>query len=61
MDAPKTNAMRAIAEDAGGRRQRLVLLADRNDAVERSIRNLANARVLRASYLNIRDLLRTTG
>lgn len=34
-----------------------MLVADRNEPVERSIRNLSNARSLRASYLNIRDLL----
>ena len=33
------------------------MLAERSEAVERSVRNLPNARTLRASYLNIRDLL----
>lgn len=36
----------------------LVLLADRNENVERSVRNLSGAHYLRASYLNIRDLLK---
>jgi large subunit ribosomal protein L4 len=35
----------------------VVLLAEKNENVEKSIRNLANVRFLRASYLNIRDLL----
>jgi large subunit ribosomal protein L4 len=35
----------------------LVLLADKNEPVERSLRNLTHAKYLRANYLNIRDLL----
>ena len=35
----------------------LVLMAERNEAVENSMHNLPNARTLRASYLNVRDLL----
>lgn len=57
LDAPKTSAMRAILSNLTGDQKTLVLMAERDDAVERSIRNLGNARVLRASYLNVRDLL----
>jgi large subunit ribosomal protein L4 len=35
----------------------LVLLPTKNEAVERSLRNLDTAKYLRANYLNIRDLL----
>ena len=35
----------------------LVLLSEANENVQRSIRNLTYARYLRASYLNVRDLL----
>jgi len=35
----------------------LLLLADRNETVEKSARNLADVKTLRANYLNIRDLL----
>jgi large subunit ribosomal protein L4 len=35
----------------------LVLLSEANENVQRSIRNLADARYLRANYLNVRDLL----
>ncbi len=35
----------------------VVLLAERNENVEKSIRNLADVLSLRASYLNVRDLL----
>ncbi|MCA9922773.1 MAG: 50S ribosomal protein L4, partial [Anaerolineales bacterium] len=35
----------------------LLLLADRNENVERSAHNLSDVKALRANYLNIRDLL----
>ena len=58
MDAPKTKEMRAILNQLiGDDKKALVLLGDRNDNVQRSVNNLANAKTLRASYLNIRDLL----
>ncbi len=38
-------------------RSALVLMAERNENVERSTYNLTDAQVLRANYLNIRDLL----
>jgi large subunit ribosomal protein L4 len=56
-DEPKTSTMRQTIQNLVGDQSALVLMADRNEAVERSIRNLPNARTLRASYLNIRDLL----
>jgi len=58
LDAPSTKAMDGILYNlVGPENTALVLLADRNEPVERSVHNLSNARVLRASYLNIRDLL----
>ena len=58
MDAPKTKAMvetlKKIAVHEG---QTLILLPERNNPVELSVRNLPKARTLRANYLNIRDLL----
>ena len=57
-DQPKTKTMvgvlAALAPNAGSS---LVVLPDRNDAVEKSVRNLDTASTLRASYLNIRDLM----
>ena len=35
----------------------LLLLPERNETVEKSARNLQHVKALRASYLNIRDLL----
>ena len=57
METPRTQAMRSTLYQLVGESSALVLIADRNEPVERSIRNLPNARSLRASYLNIRDLL----
>lgn len=57
LDAPKTKDMRALLSRLAGDSKTLVLLADYNENVQRSVSNLPNARTLRASYLNIRDLL----
>jgi large subunit ribosomal protein L4 len=57
LDAPKTSQMRDILAKLVGDNSALVLMAERDEAVEMSVRNLSNARTLRASYLNVRDLL----
>ncbi len=57
LDSPKTKAMSEALNRLVGEQSALLLLADRNEVVERSVRNLPNARYLRAMYLNIRDLL----
>jgi len=56
MNTPKTKEMRKVLDNLVGENSALVLLADANAPLERSISNLADARYLRASYLNIRDL-----
>lgn len=58
LDAPKTRDMADIKYSLVGDDSALVLLAERNENVQLSIRNLADVRYLRASYLNIRDLLK---
>jgi large subunit ribosomal protein L4 len=58
MDAPRTREMIGMLEALVGDASALVLLANRSDNVELSIRNIPEARYLRASYLNIRDLLK---
>jgi len=57
LDSPKTKAMSEALQRLVGEQSALLLLADRNEVVERSVRNLPNARYLRAMYLNVRDLL----
>jgi large subunit ribosomal protein L4 len=57
MEQPKTKEMAALLERFAEGASALVLLADRDDNVDKSIRNLPYAKAIRASYLNIRDLL----
>jgi large subunit ribosomal protein L4 len=58
LDTPNTKVMDGILFNlVGAENTALVLVAERSEAIERSVRNLPNARTLRASYLNIRDLL----
>lgn len=59
VDTPKTKEMKGILEAlAGVNASALVLVAERNDNVQRSVNNLPDFKTLRASYLNIRDLLK---
>lgn len=55
--SPKTKEMRQTLNNLVGDNSALILLADKNENVERGVSNLDNARYLRANYLNIRDLL----
>ncbi|MGC9522374.1 MAG: 50S ribosomal protein L4 [Anaerolineae bacterium] len=58
MPAPKTKEIvKTLGRIKAGDGKALILLPERNENVELSVRNLATARTLRASYLNIRDLL----
>jgi large subunit ribosomal protein L4 len=57
MDEPKTKAIAGIMATLTGGESALILLAERNEPVEKSARNLADVKTLRANYLNIRDLL----
>ncbi|MFO7743054.1 MAG: 50S ribosomal protein L4 [Anaerolineae bacterium] len=57
MEAPKTKAMASVLESLGVDGSALLLLPERNEVVERSVRNLPQVKVLNANYLNIRDLL----
>ena len=57
MDAPKTRDMVQILERLGLEGSVLIMLPEKNENVEKSARNLPDVKTLRASYLNIRDLL----
>lgn len=58
MEAPKTKEMVSVINTvAGSEHSALVLLAESNQNVEKSARNLVDVKALRAHYLNIRDLL----
>ncbi|MCP5096408.1 MAG: 50S ribosomal protein L4 [Chloroflexi bacterium] len=56
-DTPKTKVMQQLIADVANGESALVLLADRNENIERSAQNLADVKAIRAGYLNIRDLL----
>ncbi len=57
MEAPKTKEMVAVLKNLGLDQRVLILLPERNVRVEKSARNLPQVKTLRASYLNVRDLL----
>jgi large subunit ribosomal protein L4 len=57
VEVPKTRVMLSALENLGIAGSVLLLLPERNEMVERSVRNLPNVKVLNANYLNIRDLL----
>jgi large subunit ribosomal protein L4 len=57
LSAPKTREIKAMIDRLGLGGSVLIMLPDRNENVELSARNLPNIKTLRASYLNIRDLL----
>ena len=56
LEAPSTSAMAVALKAMTGGENALVLLPQGDEVVERSVRNLAHAKTLRANYLNIRDL-----
>jgi large subunit ribosomal protein L4 len=57
MEAPRTRDMARLVDAIGAGSSALFVLPGRSEAVERSVRNLSNAKYLHAGYLNIRDLL----
>lgn len=57
MDGPKTRAMAQVLATLVGGASALILLPAKDEAVEKSVRNLASAKTLNARYLNVRDLL----
>jgi large subunit ribosomal protein L4 len=58
LDAPKTKDVQAALDALAAGQSALVLLADANENVQSGINNIPDAMYLRASYLNIRDLLK---
>jgi large subunit ribosomal protein L4 len=57
VEQPKTQEMAAILERLVGPASALILLGEANRDVELSARNLPDTKILRAHYLNVRDLL----
>jgi len=56
VDSSKTKEMVALLHRLGLERSVLVLLSERNDAVENAARNLDWVKALRVNYVNVRDL-----
>jgi large subunit ribosomal protein L4 len=57
IDSSKTKDAKVVLQALAANNSTLVLIAETNDSVQRSVNNLADAKTLLASYLNIRDLL----
>jgi large subunit ribosomal protein L4 len=58
MSEPKTRAMAQILDQlAVGSSRTLILMPEQDPAVEKSANNLPDVKLLRAHYLNVRDLL----
>jgi large subunit ribosomal protein L4 len=57
-EAPKTRAMVDTLHNLDVDSSAVIVLPERNDNVERSASNLPAVKTLRASYLNVRDLLK---
>jgi large subunit ribosomal protein L4 len=54
---PKTKEMAAALQHLVGQATALILLPGPDESVEKSVRNLAAAKTIRAAYINVRDLL----
>jgi len=55
---PKTKAMITLLAALPEARSYLILLAEKNDGVERAAGNLKNVKTVRAGYANVRDVLK---
>jgi large subunit ribosomal protein L4 len=58
MDAPKTRVVRDLVDTVSAGASTLFVLRTPNDNVQRSIRNLPNARYMGLGELNVREVLR---
>jgi large subunit ribosomal protein L4 len=56
-EQPKTGEMLNLLDNLAVDGSVVVLLPDRNENVEKSARNLPDVKIVRADYLNIRDLV----
>ncbi len=56
-DNPKTVEMLQLLDNLEVAGSAVILLPKRNENVEKSARNLSDVKILRANYLNVRDLL----
>ena len=57
MERPRTKDVIALLDSLDIQNSALILLPEKNEAVEGSARNIPDVKTLRANYLNVRDLL----
>ncbi len=57
LETPRTKELAAFLNTVAAGSSALLLLAEQNENVEKSARNMEDLKTLRAGYLNIRDLL----
>lgn len=55
---PKTKTFKAIIEKLPESRSHLVVIADKDEAIDRAASNLPNVHTILASYVNVRDVLK---
>jgi len=58
LDAPKTKNLAAALRRLVGSSSALIVLAERDELLQKSVRNLSSAKALTAPYLNVRDVLK---
>ena len=56
-DEPKTTMALDLLDNLEIEGSAVILMSERNENVEKSVRNLSDVKMLHANYLNIRDLL----
>ena len=57
MESPQTSGMLDILDRLEVNSSALILLPQQNENVEKSVNNIPDVKILRAGYLNVRDLL----
>ncbi len=57
IEAPKTKEMAETLQTLVGESSALIILPERDEVIEKSVRNLPRAKTVNAYYLNVRDLL----
>ena len=57
IETPKTKEMAETLQTLVGESSALIILPERDEVIEKSVRNLPRAKTVNAYYLNVRDLL----
>jgi large subunit ribosomal protein L4 len=57
IETPKTKEMAETLQTLVGESSALIVLPERDEVIEKSVRNLPRAKTVNAYYLNVRDLL----